>query len=184
MKNCNTILIVLEDTGRGGAETQALILCSGLVEKGFDVHVLSFGIKQGTYWDYFLQAGAKMHLAGFKSKLVLPPFSNFKSVLIYLRYTFKLIKLVRTINPYIIFPFTYPPNSIIARCFRFTKAKAFYWNQRDAGMMFKGQNWEIKAMNSATEIISNSIEGALFLKQYTNREIKIIHNGVVLPEKK
>ena len=184
MENPKCILIVLNTTERGGAETQALYLAKGLIEKGFQVHVLSFGSKKESYWENFKIAGAKLYLTGFNSKLVLPPFHSLKAFLIYLQYNFKLINIVRSINPDVIIPFTYFPNIILARCWRFTRAKALYWNQRDASLMFQGRPWEIKALKSCTAIISNSYEGELFLKDYINNSVKIIHNGVILPPKK
>lgn len=182
MKQPKRILIVLNDTGRGGAETQALYLSKGLIENKFEVHVLSFGSKKGSYWEEFKEAGVQIHLTGFNPKVVLPPFANWKAFFIYINYMVRLIKLIRSISPTVIFPFTYFPDIILSRCWRYTGAKALYWNQRDASLMFKGKLWEIKGLNACTGIISNSHEGMLFLQNYTNQPIKIIHNGVIIPQ--
>ncbi|PWA04863.1 glycosyltransferase [Flavobacterium psychrotolerans] len=181
MKQPNRIVIVLNDTGRGGAETQALYLSKGLVERGYEVHVLSFGSKKGSYWGNFESAGVHLHLTGFNAKLLLPS-NSLRSFLNYIRYNIQFIRILRSLKPQVIVPFTYLPNVAVARCWRLTGAKVSFWNQRDEGRMFQGTTWEVKALNSVTEIISNSLEGALFLKNYTKRPISILHNGVVLPE--
>ena len=183
MKKNNRILIVLEDTGRGGAETQALNLCTGLKQKGYDIHVLSFGAEKGAYWEDFSNLGVFLYQTGFKSKLLVSDFITLKQGLIKLKYTIKLIQLIRKINPDVIFPFTYPPNIILANLWQFTKARSCYWNQRDEGRMFKGTAKEIKSLNKVTGIVSNSLEGALFLEKFTDKPIKIIHNGVCVPNK-
>ena len=51
------ILIVLEDTNRGGAETQALILAKGLIKRGYLIEILSFGYSGGSYWSEFESLG-------------------------------------------------------------------------------------------------------------------------------
>ena len=183
MNNSKRILIVLENTGRGGAETQALLLSEGLIANGFDVHVMSFGSLQGAYWNNFFDLGVNLYVTGFNSKLLLSPYKGMKATILNWRYSVKLVRHIRKINPDIIIPFTYPPNIILARLWSFTGAKACYWNQRDEGRLFKENTSEIKKLNSCTQIISNSQEGVLFLMQYTNKSIMLINNGVVLPEK-
>ena len=183
MNKSKRILIVLENTGRGGAETQALNLSSGLIAKGFDVHVISFGSLQGAYWNNFFDLGVNLYLTKFNSKLLLPPYKGIKATMLNWRYSVKLVRLIRKINPDIIIPFTYPPNIILARLWTYTAVKACYWNQRDEGRFFKGNDAEIKKLKGCTGIISNSLEGTLFLKQFTDKPVTLIHNGVVLPEK-
>lgn len=182
MDKSKRILIVLENTGRGGAETQALLLSGGLIAKGFDVHVVSFGTEKGAYWPNFEKSGAKLHQTKFNAKLLLPPFETIKSRLIYLKYSCQFIRIIRKINPAVILPFTYPPNIIGTRLWKWTNVKACYWNQRDEGRLFDGNAWQIKALENCSGIISNSKEGALFLEQYTSQTITIIHNGVILPK--
>jgi glycosyltransferase involved in cell wall biosynthesis len=186
IKKMNTkrrVLIVLENTGRGGAETQALNLSRGLIAKGFDVSVISFGSVKGAYWDSFSELGANVHLTKFNAKLVVTSYKGIKNLILNWRYSLKLIRLIRKINPDTIIPFTYKPNIILSRLWTFTAAKTCYWNQRDEGRLFTGNQAEIKNLNRCTKIISNSLEGVLFLKQFTNKPIIMIHNGVVLPEK-
>lgn len=177
------VVIVLDEISRGGAETQALYLANELVKKGREVHVISFGKSKGSYWENFEKIGVKLHLTGYKAKLLIPSIISLKLFIINIKYNLKFIKLLRTIKTDFLLPYTYPPNIICARIWKWTTAKACYWNQRDGGIMFEGRQWEIKALENCSKIISNSIEGSLFLEKYTNKEIIILHNGVLLPEK-
>ena len=71
MSKLKKVLIVLNDTGRGGAETQALYLAKGLIANGYTIAVLSFGSKKGPYWDDFESLGIEMNLTHFNSKLLV-----------------------------------------------------------------------------------------------------------------
>ena len=176
------LLIVLDLPSRGGAETQAGYLAKGLVERGYEVHILFFIPGYTEELERFKEAGAQVHYTGFRSKLLIPPFAGLRANLRYALYQTKLVLQIRKIKPEIIIPFTYPPNIILSRCWKWTKAKKCFWNQRDEGRMFLGRDFEVKALNNTTAIISNSKEGALFLQNYTTKEIHIIHNGVLVPE--
>jgi glycosyltransferase involved in cell wall biosynthesis len=175
------VLLVLNDTGRGGSETQALYLAKGLIVNDYTVDVLSFGSKKGPYWDDFESLGIEMHLTHFNSKLLVQT-NSFSSKINAIRFAIKFIRQIRKINAEVIIPFTYFPNVITGMYWRFTKAKICVWNQRDGGIMFNGTTKEVSALENATIIVSNSLEGSLFLEKYTNRTISIIHNGIVLPD--
>ena len=178
------IVIVLDHMNRGGAETQALYLIKGLIENNYKVHLISFGNEKGSYWEEYKNTGANIHLTKFKSKILIPPFSKIRNYLVNLKYSLKFKKLIRELNPYAIIPYTYQPNLICNKFWKYTKAKKCIWNQRDEGRMFLGRKWELKFLNNSSTIISNSLEGKLFLEKYTKRNIKIIHNGIVLPKSK
>ena len=177
------VLIVINDMAAGGAETQALLLARGLLSREYPVVVLAFGQAKGLAWERFKAAGIEVCVTEFREKLLLPPFRSVLSYLRHIRYLLKLILLCRRIKPDVIFPFTYPPNIIMGRCWRFTGAHACWWNQRDEGRMFFGRPWEITSLNNCSGILSNSAEGKDFLKRFTNKPITIIHNGVEIPEK-
>ena len=178
------IVIVLDHISRGGAETQALYLVKGLIKQNYIVHVVCFGSDKGSYWDEFILSGATLHLTNFKAKLIIPPFKSIKEYLISIKYSIIFKRFIRGLDPYIIIPFTYQPNFICNKYWKSIGVKKCIWNQRDEGRMFLGRNWEIKSLNNASNIISNSIEGKLFLENHTNRDINIIHNGVVIPNSK
>jgi glycosyltransferase involved in cell wall biosynthesis len=166
---------------QGGAETQALYLAGGLKRSGYQVKVLSFGVQGGLAWDKFKTQNIHVSFTGFREKLLIPPFVGFKKLYLYFKYKIKFIRIIRSINPDIIIPFTYAPNYIVADNKKWFRAKTF-WNQRDEGRMFKGLTREIKALNSANHIISNSTEGKRFLARYTKRNIHLIFNGVQITE--
>lgn len=180
MSKFKKVLLVLNDTGRGGAETQALYLAKGLNENGYTVDLLSFGSKKGPYWDDFESLGIEMHLTHFNSKLLVQT-NHFNSKINTIRFAIKFIRQIRKINAEVIIPFTYFPNITTGMYWKFTKAKICIWNQRDEGRKFNGTTKEISALKNVTNIVSNSLEGSLFLEKYTNRKISIIHNGIVLP---
>ena len=181
MSKLKKVLIVLNDTGRGGAETQALYLAKGLIANGYTIAVLSFGSKKGPYWDDFESLGIEMNLTHFNSKLLVQT-TTFSSKINAIWFALKFIRLLRKINADVIIPFTYFPNVTAGMYWQFTKAKICIWNQRDEGRMFNGTTKEISALKNVTTIVSNSLEGSLFLEKYTNRKISIIHNGIVLPD--
>ena len=167
MSKLKKVLIVLNDTGRGGAETQALYLAKGLIANGYTIAVLSFGSKKGPYWDDFESLGIEMNLTHFNSKLLVQT-TTFSSKINAIWFALKFIRLLRKINADVIIPFTYFPNVTAGMYWRFTKAKICFWNQRDGGIMFNGTTKEVSALENATIIVSNSLEGSLFLEKYTN----------------
>jgi len=175
------ILIVLEDTNRGGAETQALLLAKGLISRGHLVEILSFGSTKGSYWSELENLGVPIHLTGFKSKLIYSPQKGLKSSLLRIKCIIQLIYQVRKIKPHVILPFTYPPNIIMGQFWKYMGAKKCFWNQRDEGRMFLGKKKEIKALRNMSKIISNNKEGSDFLYNYTSKEIVVISNGVLFP---
>jgi len=177
----NNILFVLNDLHQGGAETQALYLAEGLIVRGYQIRVLSFGVQGGMAFEKFRSKNIDVSFTGFREKLLIPPFVGFKKIYLYLKYKIKFIRIIGIINPDIIIPFTYAPNYIVADNKKWFRAKTF-WNQRDEGRMFKGLSQEIKALNSADHIISNSREGKQFLARYAKRDIRIIFNGVKIDE--
>jgi glycosyltransferase involved in cell wall biosynthesis len=176
------ILIVLEDTNRGGAETQALILAKGLIKRGYLIEILSFGYSGGSYWSEFESLGVKLHLTGFRSKLIIYPEKGVKAFLVKIKYVLKAIFQVKRIQPSIILPFTYPPNYIMGKLWKYMGVQKCYWNQRDGGIYFRNTTRERKIINKVTDIISNSKEGIDFLRNYTDRKIQLIHNGIILPD--
>ncbi len=175
------ILIALHLYTAGGAERQALYLAKGLQDHGYAVSVIAFGEGKGLAWDRFQAAGIHCLALGFREKLILGEKKGIKENLLFWRYQRQLIKTIQKLRVDIILPFTYPANVIYGQYWQKMGAKACYWNQRDEGRWFSGSKIELKALENCTGIISNSLEGKLFLEQYTQRAIQIIHNGIELP---
>ncbi len=180
-KNKSHILIALHLYSAGGAERQALYLAKGLQDRGYAVTVVAFGEGKGLAWDRFQSAGIHCIALGFREKLILGEKKGLKEKLLKWRYKRKLIKIIRNMRVDIIFPFTYPANVIYSHFWQKMGAIACYWNQRDEGRWFSGSKLELTALENCSGIISNSLEGKLFLQKVTNRPIQIIHNGVELP---
>ncbi|SIN80855.1 glycosyltransferase family 4 protein [Algoriphagus halophilus] len=173
------ILIALHRFAIGGAETQALYLAEFLKQEGYQVTIGAFGDEIGEGYFRFNRLGHKTIHWGFQEKLILTPTQNLSGLLRRYYYSRKLILQVKRLGIDSIIPFTYPANSIFCQWFKRMGAKKCFWNQRDEGRFFKGDSFDIKCLNNATSIISNSLEGSNFLQRFTKRNIKIIHNGVM-----
>jgi glycosyltransferase involved in cell wall biosynthesis len=164
----------------GGAERQALYLAQGLIRHRHRVTIFAFGQASGMGWERFNGIGATLVASGFNEK-VLDPGSGIKHKLTRWLYTRKLLKLIRQIKPEVILPFTYKPNVIFGTLWKKMGAEACFWNQRDEGRWFLGRPFELMALKNCTGILSNSLEGKYFLEKFTTNPIKVIHNGVVIP---
>jgi len=175
------ILIALHLYSAGGAERQALYLAKGLQERGHKITVIAFGESNGLAWDRFQAAGISCLALGFREKLILREKKGIKQKLLFWRYRRKLIKVIQELRVDVILPFTYPANIIYGQYWQKMGAKACYWNQRDEGRWFSGSKSEVAALENCSGIISNSLEGKLFLEKYTKSKIHIIHNGIELP---
>lgn len=178
--NSEHVLIALQLFSAGGAERQAGYLAEGLIAKGYKVTILAFGQASGLSYERYQKAGISALATGFREKLLLPE-RGIKAALLRLKYQRKLIQLVKDLKVDVIIPFTYPPNVIYGTLWRKMGARACFWNQRDEGRGYSGRKFELKALNNCSAIISNSLEGKLFLKKYTNQVISIIHNGIKIP---
>jgi len=175
------ILIALHLYSAGGAERQALYLAKGLQSRGYKITVIAFGEGKGLAWDRFQAAGIRCLALGFREKLILGEKKGIKQKLLFWRYRRKLIKAIHELRVDVILPFTYPANIIYGQNWQKMGAKACYWNQRDEGRWFSGSKSEVAALENCSGIISNSLEGKLFLEQFTQRPIQIMHNGIALP---
>ena len=176
----NKVLIALHRFAIGGAETQALYLGIQLRNKGYEVIFGAFGTEMGEGFDRFFQSGFTCLRWGFQEKLILRPALGIKGWLRKYKYVISLIFKVRKMNCDVIIPFTFPPNLIFCNYFRFMGVKTCLWNQRDEGRLFKGTREEIYCLENSSYIVSNSIEGKIFLEKYTQKRINLISNGIDL----
>lgn len=172
------ILIALHRFTVGGAETQALYLAKELRKNGYEVIIGAFGTEEGEGIARFERERFTCVRWGFQEKLILYPAKGIFGFLRKQRYTRKLIDKVLQMGIEMIIPFTYPANRVFCHLYKRKKNIEVFWNQRDEGRGFFGSEIEIEALNSATHIISNSLEGIQFLKQFTNKPIHLISNAV------
>lgn len=172
------ILIAIPRFKVGGAETQALYLATELKRRGYRVLVGAFGFDTGEGYLRFTQAGLECIRWGFQEKIILEPQKGVTSSIRKYRYILKLLLHVRSLEIDCIIPFTYPSNLIFCDWYRCMNVKKCFWNQRDGGLIFKGSKKEIKVLNGANAIISNSLEGLNFLRKFTKKEIFHIPNGI------
>ena len=166
------IIIFLCSLELGGAERQAILLANHLRnhEKA-DVHVWAFSTT-GTAVDQLKECNIPFEIHNFDIEA--------KGIRFYLQ-LLKLIFDVRRFKPDIIMPYTYWPNIICGRIWKYTGAKACVWNQRDGGFGFKGNKFEEKALRNCSAVVSNSEEGKQYLTEhYKNISPIVIHNGIVI----
>jgi glycosyltransferase involved in cell wall biosynthesis len=174
-------LIAIQSFGGGGAERQAFFLAERLIAKGHDVTVFAFGKENGIMWDRFHKLSVKIYASGYREKILLYEGLGIKKLLLKWKYQRRFIRQISDWNIDVVIPFTATPNIIFGNSWQKTGAKFCFWNQRDGGIDFKGQSSELKALQRTTVLTSNSYEGVLFLRQFTNRPVFTIHNGVVVP---
>jgi glycosyltransferase involved in cell wall biosynthesis len=172
------ILIAIPRYKIGGAETQALYLAVELQKRGYQVLVGAFGFEIGEGYSRFMHSGLECIHWGFQEKIILEPQRGVIGSIRKYRYIFKLLLRIRFMEIDCIIPFTYPVNLIFCDWYRWMNVKKCFWNQRDEGRLFVGNQKEIQAFNKASTIISNSLEGVRFLRKFSNREIIHIPNGI------
>lgn len=172
------ILIALHRYVVGGAETQALYLGLQLRKKGYEVIFGAFGTESGEGFNRIDKLGFTCLRWGFHEKLIINPVLGIKGWLRKHKYVISLIFNVRKLNFDIIIPFTYPPNLIFCNYFRLMGVNTCLWNQRDEGRQFKGSREEIFGLENSSYIVSNSIEGKIFLEKFSQKKIRLISNGI------
>jgi glycosyltransferase involved in cell wall biosynthesis len=172
------ILIALQRYEGGGAERQAVYLAEGLISRGYEVEVLAFGANNGLAVEWFKAVNITTQSTGFSDRLLLDHAFNGKALWLRLKYERLLVRLVRKMRIDVIIPFTYPPNVIYGSLWRTMGVRKCFWNQRDEGRSFIGRRWELRAFRNCTAVISNSLDGKIFLEKYLSGPIKIIHNAV------
>ena len=172
------VSIVLDYLELGGAERQAIYLADFLHQQpGINVTVIGFRppgkvsrllSKKNITWKYIpltLRAGRVDILKNCLTLLI--HFWKFR--------------------PNAIIPFTYWPNVLCGLIWKLTTAKVCLWNQRDAGQKLSKNWFTTLAIKNASQIVSNSSEGQLFLATTFSidpSDISLIFNGVDLPDPK
>lgn len=167
------VVICLESLELGGAERQAFYLASYLHRHAeFEVETIAFA-NQGSVANFLDNENIRWEILSIQ----LHP--NLKSIL---KNCLKLLLVLRKKSPEVIVPFTYGPNLLCGLVWRFTGARACFWNQRDEGRRIRGSILEKFAIKYASKLISNSSEGSYFLEQkfgLDEENVKLVFNGVV-----
>jgi glycosyltransferase involved in cell wall biosynthesis len=179
MKNRNPkIIILIPSFDVGGAERQAFQFARYYKDNsGSDIEILGF-FNPGKISQLCESSGIPWSLVPYPSSRFLP-----------LRFftAARLIIEFRKAKPDIILSYTFVPNVICGLIWKWTGAKLCIWNQRDEGVHYDIALLEKLAIKDSDHFISNSYQGARFLDNNFNirdKTIKIIPNGVSLPEPK
>jgi glycosyltransferase involved in cell wall biosynthesis len=177
MKNKNPkIIILIPSFDVGGAERQAFQFARYYQDNcGGEIEIFGF-FNPGKISQWCESSGIPWRLVPYPSSWLLP-----------VRF-FTMVRLIiefRKAKPDIILSYTFVPNVICGLIWKWTGAKICIWNQRDEGVHYDIALLEKLAIKNSDHFISNSYQGARFLKNnfdINNKPIKIIPNGVSLSE--
>lgn len=174
------VVILLDSFRLGGAERQAVLLAEGLIAiYKAPVKVIALNgegvvsrllAERNIPWRN-LRTHARQHLNNRHWRFWLA--------------LFKVAIQLRKEQAHSIVPFTYYPNIVVNLLGKVSGAKRYFWNQRDGGIFFSGQQLEKIALRKADSFISNSIAGMEYLTEKQNitpQKLAVIHNGVQLEE--
>lgn len=172
-RNTNFIFIVNNYKAFGGAERQALILATYLLEHVTE-NVAFLALGDGENF--------KSRLEALDITTYCFPFnhnaSKAKKIIQYLN----LIRFLKKLNPDVLIPYVAESNKVVAQIWKHTGAKFAFWNQREEGRKLYGSKRENKLIRQLPAIVSNSFEGKQALMRVYGLEAKdiiVINNGVV-----
>ncbi|HMO33785.1 MAG TPA: glycosyltransferase family 4 protein [Saprospiraceae bacterium] len=177
------IVFVLQRLQTGGAERQVSYLASYLQNQNNKVSVVYFGTAKPEAAKWFQERNLTIIPIGFNEKLL---FQNKGSFAFRLKKKYLLLKLFlffKRLQPTTVLPFTYEPNILLGRYWKFTCAQACIWNQRDVGLYFSGTTFEKKALMNCSHWAANSPASAAFLQQQGIKTMTVIPNAVPLLQK-
>ncbi len=181
------ILFFLYSYNIGGAEKQAFELAKYLKNKlNHKISFISVS-SEGNLVEKLKSEQIEYYYLNFDTFII----NNFhkislskKSVSYYYKFKNQIkraTKIISTIAPDKIIPFTYYPNVISCLICKKLKIDPIIWNQRDLGTEgFSNSFAEKKALNSSTVIIGNSIKVIDFMKDRlsSKNKFEIINNGI------
>jgi glycosyltransferase involved in cell wall biosynthesis len=163
------ILFFLSSLELGGAERQALLLAEHLQNEKHDVQI----------WG--LERPGKVSLFCDAKKIIWKSCPYWKGNLFQrIKIIFNTTLNIREFNPDIIIPFGGMPSFLCAISWRFTKAIACIWGERDIGLSRYWFDEYSFAIRLATCVVTNSYEGKEYIKREYNKnlDIRVINNGV------
>jgi len=160
----------------GGAETKAITLAEILKNDiGANVLFLANG-GNGVVKQVLDDKGFKTLV--FKYDLKAKPFKKAINI-------FRQIQFLKKYKPDFILPWSSDNCKSILPFWKLTGAKYAWWNMQDEGRgLYKTAN-EKKLLLSASEIVSNSLAGQMFINETYNipkNQIKLYNNPTELPE--
>jgi glycosyltransferase involved in cell wall biosynthesis len=177
------IVFILQRLQTGGAERQVSYLAHYLQQQSCKVTVVYFGTKVQEAARWFEDHGIRLVPIGFNEKQILNSDKTITGRLRKMRLLLKMIMFFRKLKPDALLPFTYEPNILIGRYWKYTGAQCCFWNQRDVGLYFTGSDFENKALRNCSAWIANSPASAAFLYQSGIITVDIIPNAVaVIPK--
>lgn len=164
------VLILLDAFSLGGAEKQALLFADWLQNvKGETVEIWAFMPGDGS---------AKIVCDRYKLKTRVIGYFRGLARFLYPKQIWEYSKLFNEFKPDVLMGYTNQPNLLLGLVWRHTAAKTFIWGQQGieaAGYAFSKKADRL-AIDSTPYFISNSINGAEFLK----REIKVAPEKVMV----
>jgi len=166
-------IFILGTTEIGGAEKQAILLGNELQKiQSYKVFFILFGNKTG-------KAALRLEKLGIPYRIQKMPDSFFTIVKLYktLLYIFRL----RLFKPTVLLPYTNGPNICTSLIWKYTGAKACFWNQRDEGIGLINNSITRKAVSNATCFIANSLGSRdILVKMFPTIEQRIflVNNGI------
>ena len=159
------VVFLLGNLELGGAERQALILARYLSEdEQADVEVWGFN-RSGPVADICERDGLKWRVVPFQRLFDLR----------------NIARLLRETRPDILLPYTLVPNFVCGMVWQRTGARLCVWNQRDEGIFFSNEKWQLRAAQQTPRFISNSQAGARYLIERLNvdaAKVRVIPNGI------
>jgi glycosyltransferase involved in cell wall biosynthesis len=168
------VLILLDAFSLGGAEKQALLFAEWLQNtKGETVEIWAFMPGDGS---------AKVLCDRYRLKTRVIGYFRGLARFLYPKQIWEYSRLFNEFKPDVLMGYTNQPNLLLGLVWRHTTAKTFIWGQQ--GIEAAGYSFSKKADRIAIEntpyFISNSVNGAEFLKREVNvppEKVMVVLNG-------
>ncbi len=170
------IALALNSPRMGGSERQALLLAGGLRGLGHRPVLVGFA-GEGPFWDLARSEGIETRVTRLRFPL---------SPWYFPRNLWRALRLLRRIRPDVVIGYTSVPNLYGAWLAKAAGAKGFLWSERNIGVDRPPGWMERIARDRADLFLPNSEPGRDFLTGTLGvdpRKIRLIPNGVLLPER-
>lgn len=171
--NNKVVIFILDSTGLGGAEKQAVILAEALSLNMFMCKFVLFGNQEGAATVLLKEKGLEYVIfPSICKQFTLKPFWLIR---------FKLF--LNKLKGDILMPYTYGPNKLVSLLYLLSiKKPTIIWNQRDEGFGIKVNSLlKITIQRSVKHYIANSRGAKKYLLSELDvpeSKISVIYNGV------